>query len=173
MDFINANVETPWGFFRNTDDRYGVKVVSEEVGFLDWEIEPEHVRRPRRFPQLKSLGFEPYDQLRDFAYALRDAMVETDYDLQAVAKSASTAWAPWRRVACEVPSLEELNQPSLPRFLATLDVPKLKQFAMAFMEDGHDMCNVARYLADLDPRGATLAWPCGSFGSSDPGSGKI
>lgn len=54
-------------------------------------------------------------------------------------------------MACEVPSLEDLKEPSLPRFLATLDVPKLKTFAMAFMEDGHDMCNVGRYLDRLDP----------------------
>jgi hypothetical protein len=155
MDFINANVGTPWGFFRNTDDRYGVKVVSEEVGFLDWEIEPDMYADQDAFPRLKSLGFEDYEQLRDFAYALRDAMEETDYDLQAVAEICQHCLGPHgEAVACEVPSLEQLNEPSLPRFLATLDVPKLKLFAMAFMEDTHDMCNVARYLADLDPMGS-------------------
>ncbi|MDA0674470.1 MAG: glucosylglycerol hydrolase [Cyanobacteria bacterium] len=151
MDFLNANVGTPWGFFRNTDDRYGVKVVSEEVGFLDWEIEPAMYTEADAFPRLKALGFQDYDQLRSFAYALRDAMVETDYDLQAVAEICQHCLGPHgEAVACEVPSLEELNQPSLPRFLATLDVPKLKAFAMAFMEDGHDMCNVGRYLGRLD-----------------------
>ena len=150
MDFLNANVGTPWGFFRNTDDRYGVKVVSEEVGFLDWEIEPEMYADADAFPQLKSLGFQDYDQLRNFAYALRDAMVETDYDLQAVADICRHCLGEEDGVACEVPALEELNEPSLPNFLATLDIPKLKAFAMAFMEDGHDMCNVARYLEDLD-----------------------
>ncbi|WP_008309758.1 glucosylglycerol hydrolase [Leptolyngbya sp. PCC 6406] len=152
MDFLNATVGTPWGFFRNTDDRYGVKVVSEEVGFLDWEIEPEMYDEADTFPRLKALGFQDYDQLRGFAYALRDAMEETDYDLQAVAEICQHCLgANGDAVACEVPSLEDLKEPSLPRFLATLDVPKLKTFAMAFMEDGHDMCNVGRYLDRLDP----------------------
>ncbi|MEM9002657.1 MAG: glucosylglycerol hydrolase [Cyanobacteria bacterium P01_F01_bin.86] len=150
MDFLNASVGTPWGFFRNTDDRYGVKVVSEEVGFLDWEIEPAMYAYVDAFPQLKALGFQDYDQLRNFAYALRDAMVETDYDLQAVAEICRHCLGEEDGIECEIPTLEELNEPSLPQFLATLDVPKLKAFAMAFMEDGHDMCNVGRYLADLD-----------------------
>ena len=152
MDFLNATVETPWGFFRNTDDRYGVKVVSEEVGFLDWEIEPEMYADSDAFVRLKALGFAEYEQLRDFAYALRDAMIETDYDLQAVAQICQQCLGHnGAHEACEIPALEELNEePHLPRFLATLDVPKLKAFAMAFMEDSHDMCNVGRYFAGLD-----------------------
>ncbi|MGB3202138.1 MAG: glucosylglycerol hydrolase [Nodosilinea sp.] len=152
MDFLNASLETPWGFFRNTDDRYGVKVVSEEVGFLDWEIEPELYRQPHAFPQLKSLGFETLEQLKDFANALREAMVETDYNLEQVAQICQHCLGEGAdSTVCEVPALEELNQPSLPRFLATLDVPKLKQFAMAFMEDGHDICNVAHYFDQANP----------------------
>jgi hypothetical protein len=152
MDFLNANAETPWGFFRNTDDRYGVKVVSEEVGFLDWEIEPSLYQRPEAFPRLKALGFATLEQLKDFAKALREAMVETDYDLEAVAKICQHCLGDEAgNGVCEVPALEELNAPILPRFLATLDVPKLKTFAMAFMEDGHDMCNVASYSKDCLP----------------------
>lgn len=152
MDFLNASVESPWGFFRNTDDRYGVKVVSEEVGFLDWEIEPEVYSRSDAFPRLKQLGFTEFDQLRNFAYALRDAMVETDYDLQEVAKICQHCLGPHgEEDICEIPALGDLNEPSLPRFLATLDVPKLKTFAMAFMEDGHDMCNVSRFADDIHP----------------------
>ncbi len=30
MDFINASMRAPWGFIRNTDQRYAIKVVSEE-----------------------------------------------------------------------------------------------------------------------------------------------
>lgn len=151
MDFLNATVETPWGFFRNTDDRYGVKVVSEEVGFLDWEIEPAMYFDSDAFPRLKALGFTEFEQLHDFAYALRDAMIETDYDLEAVAQICQHCLGSGDDEACEIPALEELNDEAhLPRFLATLDVPKLKAFAMAFMEDGHDMCNVGRYLEDLE-----------------------
>ncbi|MEO1590251.1 MAG: glucosylglycerol hydrolase, partial [Cyanobacteria bacterium J06632_22] len=151
MDFLNANVGTPWGFFRNTDDRYGVKVVSEEVGFLDWQIEPEHYPQDGLFPRLKGLGFATYAQLRDFAHALQDAMVATDYDLQAVAEICRHCLSD-NGIDCEIPTLEDvLAEPSLPRFLATLDVPKLKQFAMAFMEDGHDLCNVGGYYGQLNP----------------------
>lgn len=152
MDFLNASVETPWGFFRNTDDRYGVKVVSEEVGFLDWQIEPELYKRADAFPRLKALGFQEFDQLRNFAKALREAMVETDYDLQEVAKICQHCLGSQSdSEACEVPALGDLDGPSLPRFMATLDVPKLKAFAMAFMEDGHDMCNVGRYGKEIYP----------------------
>jgi hypothetical protein len=156
MDFLNASLESPWGFFRNTDDRYGVKVVSEEVGFLDWQIEPDLYLRPEAFPRLKALGFDQLDQLQDFAKALRDAMVETDYNLEEVAKLCQHCLGEGDGIACAVPALEELNQPSLPRFLATLDVPKLKQFAMAFMEDGHDICNAAHYYDQV--RGETAAF---------------
>jgi hypothetical protein len=168
MDFLNATVETPWGFFRNTDDRYGVKVVSEEVGFLDWEIEPEMYTDSDAFPRLKALGFQEYDQLRDFAYALRDAMIETDYDLQAVAQICQKCLDGDDSTLCTVPSMEELQGDRLPRFLATLDVPKLKAFALAFMEDGHDMCNVGRYLEMLDGRQTRFSWQLRHFRLSHP-----
>jgi len=168
MDFLNATVESPWGFFRNTDDRYGVKVVSEEVGFLDWEIEPEMYADADAFPRLKALGFKEYEQLRDFAYALRDAMVETDYDLQAVAQVCQKCLDGDDTTVCTIPALEELSEDHLPRFLATLDVPKLKAFAMAFMEDGHDMCNVGRYLEDLDSRLTHFTWTLRHFRLTHP-----
>ncbi|MEM6592219.1 MAG: glucosylglycerol hydrolase, partial [Cyanobacteria bacterium P01_C01_bin.73] len=152
MDFLNALIGTPWGFFRNTDDRYGVKVVAEEVGFLDWQIEPEMYDEKDAFPRLKSLGFDDFDRLRDFAKALQEAMVETDYNLQAVAEICQHCLgANEDGEVCEVPHMGELNEPNLPLFLATLDVPKLKAFAMAFMEDGHDMCNVGRYTGRVKP----------------------
>ncbi|MDJ0704426.1 MAG: glucosylglycerol hydrolase [Leptolyngbyaceae cyanobacterium MO_188.B28] len=151
MDFLNSNVGTPWGFFRNTDDRYGVKVVSEEIGFLEWQIEPEMYLESDTFPQLKQLGFNDFDQLVAFSKALQKAMVETDYDLDAVAKICQHCLGDDDDEACEIPPLGDLNKPNLPHFLATLDVPKLKAFAMAFMEDGHDLCNVARYAESMVP----------------------
>ncbi|MGF1457983.1 MAG: glucosylglycerol hydrolase [Leptolyngbyaceae cyanobacterium] len=170
MDFLNAMVETPWGFFRNTDDRYGVKVVSEEVGFLDWEIEPKMYADADAFLRLKALGFQEYDQLRDFAYALRDAMIETDYDLQAVAQICQKCLDGDDSTACAIPALEELDadHDHLPRFLATLDVPKLKAFAMAFMEDSHDMCNVGRYLEDLNDPLTHFSWSLRHFRRQHP-----
>ncbi|MEM6837163.1 MAG: glucosylglycerol hydrolase [Cyanobacteria bacterium P01_C01_bin.120] len=173
MDFLNATVETPWGFFRNTDDRYGVKVVSEEVGFLDWEIEPAMYADADAFSRLKALGFKEYSQLRDFAWALRDAMIETDYDLQAVAQVCQKCLDGDDATICTVPAMEELQDDDhLPRFLATLDVPKLKAFAMAFMEDGHDMCNVGRYLENLDPSLTHFSWQLRHFRLSHPWLGE-
>ncbi|MGF1569482.1 MAG: glucosylglycerol hydrolase [Nodosilinea sp.] len=152
MDFLNASLESPWGFFRNTDDRYGVKVVSEETGFLDWQVGPDLYALPQTFRRLKALGFETLEQLQNFAQALRDAMVETDYDLEAVALICQHCLgANALAGACEVPALGELNSPNLPQFLATLDGPKLKEFAMAFMEDGHDSCNASHYMDQHSP----------------------
>ncbi|WP_346292076.1 glucosylglycerol hydrolase [Sphaerothrix gracilis] len=167
MDFLNALVGTPWGFFRNTDDRYGVKVVSEEVSFLDWEIEPEMYDQPDTFSRLKKLGFKDFDQLRDFAQALRIAMIETNYDLAAVAEICQHCLGDSDEV-CEVPPLEDLNEPNLPRFLATLDVSKLKAFAMAFMEDGHDICNVSRYGGQLDPAESQFSWQLREYRRQHP-----
>ena len=31
MDFLNASARASWGFIRNQDDQYGVKVVAEEA----------------------------------------------------------------------------------------------------------------------------------------------
>ena len=50
MDFIHCLMRAPWGFFRNTDDRFGVKVVAEEApGFLDWQLSPERYLDDRLF----------------------------------------------------------------------------------------------------------------------------
>ncbi|MEO0352433.1 MAG: glucosylglycerol hydrolase [Cyanobacteria bacterium P01_A01_bin.15] len=155
MDFINANVGAPWGFFRNTDDQYGVKVVSEEISFLDWQIEPEMYALKEVFPQLKQMGFHNFHQLQEFSQTLQDAMVATDYNLQEVAAICSRCLGP-DTDNCELPALSELNESSLSGFLANLDVPKLKKFAMAFMEDGHDLCNVSYSYGRIDQSIATF-----------------
>jgi hypothetical protein len=151
MDFLNTNFRAPWGFFRNTDDRYGVKVVSEEIGFLDWQISPELYEKPGNFPQIKAFGFDTLAKLQEFARALRAAMIETNYDLEAVAEICQHCLGDDPAV-CEVPSLEELNDEDKPDFLSHLDVHKLKEFAMAFMEDGHEQCKVSHYQDSVDPK---------------------
>ena len=150
MDFLNATIGAAWGFFRNTDDRYGVKVASEEIGFLDWQVSPEIYAKDASFPQIKAMGFKTLEQLRSFGKALQIAMTETDYDLEQVAKFCSHCLGEDHEF-CEIPALEDLNQPNLPHFLATLDVAKLKRFAMAFMEDSHDLCNVSHFFDQIDP----------------------
>ncbi|MEB3268869.1 MAG: glucosylglycerol hydrolase, partial [Leptolyngbya sp.] len=86
MDFINCTQRAPWGFLRNTDDRYGVKVVSEEAGgFLDWQIIPDTYNWPELFPRLKAMGFSKLGELRQFVRGLCDAIEDTHYDLDEVA----------------------------------------------------------------------------------------
>ena len=47
-----------WGFIRNQDDRYGVKVVAEEAISLKWQVDEYAYSVPGNFPRLKALGFE-------------------------------------------------------------------------------------------------------------------
>lgn len=152
MDFINCTMRAPWGFLRNTDDRYGVKVVAEEAGgFLDWQIIPETYDWPQLFPRLKGMGFTKLGELRQFVRGLYDAIEETDYDLDEVAhlcqkfiganidEEAVQTEAQTRKSAKE---LQKLNVPDKSAILTQLDVGTLKTFAHYFMEDAHEMCNV-------------------------------
>ncbi|MGD2181586.1 glucosylglycerol hydrolase [Lusitaniella coriacea] len=149
MDFLNALMRGSWGFFRNTDTRYGVKVVSEEAGFLDWQVTPELYEEPDAFPRLKALGFNKLEVLRQFVKALAVAIVETDYNLEKVAQICQYCLSDTPGV-CEIEPLKNLNQADKPEFLALLDIPKLEAFAMAFMEDGYELCRVARYHSAIE-----------------------
>ncbi len=150
MDFLNALMRSPWLFFRNTDERYGVKVVSEEVGFLDWQVTPELYDHADLFPRLKSLGFETLGPLREFAKALQTTMVETDCNLNAVVEACQTCLDS-DSAACGVSALKSLRQSQQVPFAEQLDIPKLKAFALMFMEDCYEACNVSRDEAHLSP----------------------
>lgn len=160
MDFINCAMRAPWGFLRNTDDRYGVKVVAEEAGgFLDWQIIPETYNWPDVFPRLKAMGFSKLAELRQFVRGLYDAIEETDYDLDEVAHLCQkfiTADPESEPIKEEVKTrksaqeLYKLNLPDKSEILTQLDVGKLKDFAKNFMEDAHDICNVWQQQAVLD-----------------------
>ncbi|MGD1992831.1 MAG: glucosylglycerol hydrolase [Anaerolineae bacterium] len=125
MDFINASMRAPWGFIRNTDDRYGVKVVSEESHFLDWIVNEDLFQRPETFARLKDLGFTALDGLRRFLHTLDHVVQITDYDLEAMVKLLRSASPPLMG-----------PEPS---------VAALKRIARAWMDDVHDLCNVSRY----------------------------
>lgn len=184
MDFLQGNLRAPWGFFRNTDDRYGVKVAAEEMGFLDWQVWPERYGQPDVFLQLKGLGFEDLATLKQFGYALAQAMVETDYDLNAVVDICRACWGEGGDRACPIPDLEALKhhakppaiapeqdgEPSrgLASFMAALDVPLLKHFAMAFMEDGHDYCNAGHWTAAVEESWASFGWRLRQFRAANP-----
>jgi hypothetical protein len=131
MDFLNANMRAPWSFIRNTDDRYGVKVVSEEAFFLDWAVPEGTFARPESFTRLKSRGFTDLGELRRFVRALDAAVRATDYSLPVVAQLLNSLDPP-------LPG----PQPFTP--------PVLKTIARAWMDDVHDYCTVARHADDLD-----------------------
>ncbi|MGJ3248633.1 MAG: glucosylglycerol hydrolase [Elainellaceae cyanobacterium] len=160
MDFINCTMRAPWGFLRNTDDRYGVKVVAEEAGgFLDWQITPDIYKMADVFPRLKALGFTKLGELRQFMEGLYDAIEETNYDLEEVAQicqrnlgsdvetESVKEESKQRRSAAK---LQKLNVPDKSQVLTELDVGKLKEIARNFMEDAHDIANVWRHTAKLN-----------------------
>lgn len=132
MDFINASMRASWGFVRNTDDRYGVKVVSEEAGFLDWQVDEIHYNRPGNFNRLKGLGFDDLEELRRFMRILSTSVIITNYDLDAIVKLLQAVDPP-------------LAGPH------DLSVPVLKEIARAWMDDLFEYCNVSYYKNDLNP----------------------
>lgn len=150
MDFINCTMHAPWTFLRNTDDRYGVKVVTEEaVGFLDWQVIPETYDWPELFPRLKAMGFTKLRELRQFMQGLYDAIEETDYDLDEVAHLCQTLLTQDAETLPEeikqrksAQTLLALNVADKSEILSQLDVTTLKTLAKNFMEDAHDICNV-------------------------------
>ncbi len=150
MDFINATMHAPWLFFRNTDEQYGVKVVSEEVGFLDWQISPDLYRRSYSFPRLKSLGFKQLKQLKQFGNALHHAMIQQDYNLAEVVEVLQRCTNPDTHCIEDLLPLVELMRGGMVRFLKKLDEDRLKRFSLMFMEDCYQVCNVANYESQVN-----------------------
>jgi len=150
MDFINATMHAPWLFFRNTDEQYGVKVVSEEVGFLDWQISPSLYRQPHCFPRLKSLGFKQLKQLKQFGTALNHAVIQQDYNLAEIVEVLQRCTNPDTHCIDELLPLVELMRGGMVRFLKKLDENRLKSFALMFMEDCYQVCNVAHYKSQVN-----------------------
>jgi len=159
MDFINASMRASWGFIRNTDDRYGVKVVAEEAVCLDWQVDEEHFGRTGNFCRLKELGFVELGELRRFMRMLSTAVVVTDDDLEAIVRLLRAVDPPL--VGAEA-----------------LSIAHLKRIARAWMDDMHDYCNVSYYRDDLNPAQTrfTLAlrefrrerpWLCANLGEGE------
>jgi len=133
MDFLNASARAAWGFIRNQDDRYGVKVVAEEAISLKWQIDDKNYRRAANFRRLKALGFHEREQLRRFLEFLPGLVEVTDYDLDAIAKLLAAVEPP---LAVEEP----------------ITVGLLKRVARAWMDDMHDYCNVTLYDENVGAR---------------------
>ena len=148
MDFINALMQAPWMFFRNTDEQYGVKVVSEEIGFLFWQITPDLYRKPYCFPNLKKMGFKQLNQLQEFGTALQLGALEQKYNIADTVELLRSC-AETHCIA-DTPPLKELMRGGMVRFLKKLDVERLKNFALVFMQDCYSLCNVSHYDRRVD-----------------------
>ncbi|MEL7349779.1 MAG: glucosylglycerol hydrolase, partial [Pseudomonadota bacterium] len=130
MDFLNASARASWGFIRNQDDRYGVKVVAEEAISLKWQVDEYAYSVPGAFTRLKAMGFETRDDLARFLEFLPALVEVTDYDLDVIATLLNAVDPPLRGPA-------------------PVTVPGLKAIARAWMDDMHDYCNVSGYFDGL------------------------
>ena len=132
MDFLNAVARASWGFIRNQDDRYGVKVLAEEAISLKWQVDEYAYSMPGNFRRLKALGFETREDLARFLDFLPALVDVTEYDLGTIATLLNAVEPPLA------------GPPSY-------SVDALKSIARAWMDDMHDYCNVAHSLSSLDP----------------------
>lgn len=131
MDFLNATARGSWGFIRNQDDKYGVKVVSEEAISLKWQVDEYAYSRPGNFVRLKGMGFGTRDDLARF-FEFLPALVEvTEYDLEEISRLLNQVEPP-------------LAGPG------SFSVRALKDIARAWMDDMHEYCNVAAAVSNLD-----------------------
>ncbi|MFP4330104.1 MAG: glucosylglycerol hydrolase [Spirochaetaceae bacterium] len=131
MDFLNANSRAPWSFFRNSDDTYGVKVMSEEALFLDWAVEDSRFDHAEAFERTKAWGFTSRAGLKRFVRALDSAVRSTDYDLPGVAAILNAYQPPLSDSHAFTPET-------------------LKRIARGWMDDVRDYCKVPRYESQLD-----------------------
>lgn len=130
MDFLNASARASWGFIRNQDDAWGVKVVAEEAISLDWQVDDYAYSMPINFRRLKDMGFETREMLARFMKFLPGLVDVTDYDLDVICLLLNRVEPP-------------LAGPH------PVDPAALKRIARAWMDDMHDYCNVASYLERL------------------------
>ena len=148
MDFLNAMARGSWGFIRNQDDRYGVKVVAEEAISLKWQVDEYSYSVPANFRRLKEMGFDTREELARFMEFLPALVEVTGYDLEEIA----------RLLAASEPPLAG------PDF----SVAALKAIARAWMDDMHEYCNVSNSLPSLDPAQAEFCLALRDFRRARP-----
>ncbi|MHA7874579.1 glucosylglycerol hydrolase [Roseivivax sp.] len=148
MDFLNAMARASWGFVRNQDDRYGVKVVAEEAISLRWQVDEYSYSIPGNFTRLKELGFETRADLARFLTFLPALVEVTDYDLEDIARLLNT------------------TEPRLAGPHYTVD--SLKAVARAWMDDMQEYCNITHSLGALDPVQCDFAHALREFRAARP-----
>ena len=97
MDFLHANYRAPWGFVRDTDPTWNVKVVAEEAPWVDWHVPEDAYRDADAFSRLKELGFRTRADLKEFVTTLAALIDATDYDLDLIAELLSVQRTPLER----------------------------------------------------------------------------
>ena len=159
MDFLNATARASWGFIRNQDDKWGVKIMAEEAISLDWQVDDYAYSIPGAFARLKALGFETREDLARLLKVLPALVEVTDYDLDVIATLLNGVDPPLAGPAPYTP-------------------PALKTVARAWFEDMHDHCNVSHWLDGLSDAQtaynlslrhfrAARPWLRGNFGPRD------
>jgi hypothetical protein len=148
MDFLNAMARASWGFIRNQDDRYGVKVVAEEAISLKWQVDEYSYSVPSHFRRLKEMGFETREELARFMEFLPALVEVTEYDLDEIARLLNTSEPPL----------------SGPEF----SVATLKEIARAWMDDMHDYCKISNSLPSLDAEQAGYCLSLRNFRRARP-----
>ncbi len=149
MDFLNAMARASWGFIRNQDDKYGVKIMAEEAISLEWQVDDYAYSLPGAFSRLKALGYETRDDLERFLHVLPALVEVTDYDLDVIATLLNSVEP---RLAGPSP----------------FTPAALKVIARAWMDDMHDYCNVAGYLDRLTERQTAFALALREFRTARP-----
>ncbi|WP_136601970.1 glucosylglycerol hydrolase [Salinigranum halophilum] len=124
MDFVHANMRAPWGFIRDTDSIWNVKVVSDESKFIYWQVREEQFQADEHFQRIKALGFADKAELLTFMNALSAAVKSTDYDLDVMAGMLS---------AMDSPLGDDLS------------AADLEEYAYAWMQDVHEFANLAHW----------------------------
>lgn len=114
---------------RNTDDRYIIKVASEESRFWEWRVDESEFARDGNFARLKALGFREYPSLRNFWRALEQVNAATGDELAR--------------------TLQAMAAFEMPAELRPLTIERLKQLARAYMDDLHAYVNVDVHIDNL------------------------
>ncbi|MBX0303109.1 glucosylglycerol hydrolase [Haloarcula salinisoli] len=94
MDFTHANMRAPWGFMRDTDAVWNLKVLAEEEHFPAWQIRPEDFDDDEHFQRLKEWGFGSREELSEFLGLLARAVEMTDYEKDEIATLLNTMGTP-------------------------------------------------------------------------------
>jgi len=75
-------------------------------------------------------------------------MIARNYDLQEVVKVCQLCFDDG---ACNIEEMKEMRESNMIAFCQNLDIDNLKRWALMFMEDCSEICNVSHYTKMVDP----------------------